>query len=99
MTVFDFQPNRGAGFCTSLIYFPSEEYVMYHHLDGCDAASIRFASKIKGSYVVNGKEYFNCYKFTSSGKDANIIISYGVGVIFEESPGYERTLLEYKLNN
>ena len=99
-SVFQFQNKRNGTLYISLLYFPSDKLIRYALLYAGDTLCWRTMTKLKDSYKVKGKEYFNCYKFTQvfQGNDESIIISRGIGIIeFKLAKKEDRLLIDYKI--
>jgi hypothetical protein len=96
-SVYNYQSERIGIPFKCFLYFPFDKRTEYVIVVGGDVLNRRTASKIKGSYKLNGKEYSNCYQFEDSWESEITTICRGVGILKFERKGYVRTLVEYKL--
>ena len=94
-SIYNFQTQRIGIPFKCLEYFPSEKYLEYTIVIGGDVLGRRTVSKIKRPYKLNGKEYSNCFKFSSL--DNHQIICMGVGILRSETNTVIRTLIEYQV--
>jgi hypothetical protein len=98
-TICSYQSQWSSGLFPCLEFFPSEKETQFRIMIGGDVSRGRTVIKINGSYLVNGKEYFNCYKFSQLLEGPiDIIISYGIGIIATEHNFFNIYTKEYTLH-
>ncbi len=98
-SVFTYDETELQARYKELLYFPAQKETQFSRLVGGDLLFSVTACRIDGPYKVNGKEYFDCYKFTTPHYDEKyvVIISRGIGIIETEESGIKRSLKEYKV--
>ena len=98
-SVFQYQSHRGGTEFRTLQYFPSKSSKIYKVVVQGDILGQRKVSKLKKPYVVKGKKYTNCYRFTQVTPNADevITISKGIGIIEIKNSTRTRSLVSYKI--
>jgi hypothetical protein len=94
-SIYNYQSERIGIPFKCFQYFPFDKRTEYVIVVGGDVLNRRTASKIKGSYKLNGKEYSNCYEFKDSWESDITTICRGIGILKYERKGYVRTLVDY----